>query len=371
MVDILWISPNLNHYKARFLNKLATQGSIRLTVLAGRSPVELGHASHDGEESFQRINVLADRNNFSFRPDVYIVLTKLILSRSFQVILMPAERKFLPLILYLSCMRFEGRYRIVTYNHPMAGASDRSPGSVKKNLVRFMFSLYDRVIFYTEKGRERAITRGLVRKSKAFFANNTLDTRDIWENYSFQVNESKDLTILFIGRLMPYRRLDILFDYFQELKRLCPRIRLVIIGDGPQSEWVQRMTEADPSIQWRGSIVDERRIAEEMRRAHLVFMPGASGLSVVHAFCYGKPYVTLASGPNHGPEIDYLVDRENGLLLKGDREVDCARIADLLLDREQYRIMCTAAFSTAQSLSVDKWCEKIVSALNFEEDQTR
>lgn len=361
----LWIAPNLNHYKIRFLSKLAKRGVIHLSVLAGRPLVEFGHSSLEDSDVFQRIDVTANRNNFAYHFEVYAVLTKLVRSRSFDVILMPAERKFLPLIIYLRCMSITGRYRLVTYNHPMTGMTGRPLTVSAKAFVRFIFFLYDRIIFYTEKGRERAIAQELVREDKAYFANNTLDTSDIWNHYAFEVNDSKVFTLLFIGRLVPRRRLDVLFDYFQELKKLLPDVRLVMIGDGPQSTDVKQMVAANSTIEWLGAIVDEKRIAEEMRRAHIVFMPGDSGLSVAHAFCYGKPYVTLSTCPAHGPEIDYLVDQVNGCLLSGERDSDCARIADLLLDRDRYQAMCTAAFNTARALSVELWCEKIEEALTF------
>jgi hypothetical protein len=35
MTRILWLSPNFNHYKARFLNNFAKEDGIDLTILTG------------------------------------------------------------------------------------------------------------------------------------------------------------------------------------------------------------------------------------------------------------------------------------------------------------------------------------------------
>jgi glycosyltransferase involved in cell wall biosynthesis len=365
MDNVLWLAPNLNHYKARFLSKLARRGQLILTVLSGRSLVELGHALHEGGDSFQRIDVTADRNNFAYRFKVYAVLWKLVRSRHFDVILMPAERKFLPLIIYLSCLRFVGRYRLVSYNHPMTGNALRPLLALNRYLVKFMFAMYDRIIFYTEKGRDRGIIQGLLKKNKAFFANNTLDTHEIWDHYNFEVNKSSDFTLLFIGRLIPRRRIEVLYDYFIQLKQMVPRLRLVIIGDGPESPKVHRMASFNPAIEWHGAIIDERLIAKVMKGVHLVFMPGDSGLSIVHAFSYGKPYVTLSTAKGHGPEIDYLEDGVNGLLLSGNHAADCYRIVELIQNQKRYEAMCISAFNTAKNLTVESWCEKIELALTF------
>ena len=35
MVKVLWLSPNFNHYKARFLNLLSQEAELELSVLRG------------------------------------------------------------------------------------------------------------------------------------------------------------------------------------------------------------------------------------------------------------------------------------------------------------------------------------------------
>ena len=52
-----------------------------------------------------------------------------------------------------------------------------------------------------------------------------------------------------------------------------------------------------------------------MKKASLVFVPGLSGLSINHAFAYGRPYATF-SAERHGPEINYLINGVNGFIIK-------------------------------------------------------
>jgi glycosyltransferase involved in cell wall biosynthesis len=139
-----------------------------------------------------------------------------------------------------------------------------------------------------------------------------------------------------------------LFEYYAELRK--HGIGLVVIGDGPERDRVANAVSRYPEIEWLGATDDEGVIAEQMRRTHLVFVPGHSGLSIVHSFCYGKPYVTLA-GRHHPPEIDYLEDRGNGLLLAGDFRENVAAIVGLLEDEQAYEGYCRRAFAT-QRLSI-------------------
>jgi glycosyltransferase involved in cell wall biosynthesis len=155
--------------------------------------------------------------------------------------------------------------------------------------------------------------------------------------------------------------IETLFEYYAELRR--HGIGLVIVGDGPERGRVLDAVSRFPEIEWLGAVDDERVIAEQMRRTHLVFVPGHSGLSIVHSFCYGKPYVTLA-GRHHPPEIDYLEDRRNGLFLAGTFQENVAAIVQLLGDEKAYEGYCQRAFEKARSLSVANWCERIESALS-------
>lgn len=360
---ILWIAPNLNHYKSRFLDQLAGRASLRLTVLTGQTIEKLGHKDLDCNISFERIDVSANRNNFALRFSVYKELIKQLAGHQFDVVLMPFERKFFPLVIFLRIVKLLFAYRFISYNHPLIPWKIESLKLHNRLLLQFYFSLYDRIVFYTEEGMKKVVGLGLIPKRKAFFANNTLDTDHIFRFSPFLVNYDREKTILFIGRLLSYRNLDLLFSYFDEMKRLIPHIRLVIIGDGPESGKVAKMADADSQITWRGSVIDEVKIAKDMRSSHVVFIPGHSGLSIVHAFCYGKPYMTLASYLRHPPEIDYLQDGVNGLLLRGDITADCRRIAAFLKDEHRYKKCCEAAYAKAISLSVENWCMRMEYAL--------
>ena len=80
---------------------------------------------------------------------------------------------------------------------------------------------------------------------------------------------------------------------------------------------VKTALKSDTSINWHGTLIDEADIAPIMKNASLVFIPGHSGLSVNHAFSYGRPYITL-QGPSHAPELEYLDENKNGFVLDGN-----------------------------------------------------
>ena len=361
---ILWIAPNLNHYNARFLHRLVERTGLRITVYAGQQQPDIGHRPHEGVVRFATVVSQARKGNFSFRLSVFRDLWRLVRSGGFDVVLMPLEIKHLPIILYLFTMQSLFGYHLVTYNHPLSPGRGSVGRLIHGGAARLLFGLYDRVIFYTEKARDEAVARRCLPVRKAFFANNTLDTDEIWQDFEFQVNTSEPKVLLFIGRLMPNKRWDLLLKYYESLKELLPGLRLNIIGDGPEAPLVREAAAADPGITWQGAVVNEAAIRAHMAAAHLVLVPGDTGLSIVHAFAYGKPYVTLPS-LEHGPEIAYLLHGANGLMLSGEIWRDRETIASLLRDDDRYAAMCRAAFETAQGLSIEHWCRAIEAALDF------
>ena len=90
-----------------------------------------------------------------------------------------------------------------------------------------------------------------------------------------------------------------------------------------------------------------------------MFVPGTSGLVINHAFAYGKPFITISNGVKHPPEIDYLEDGVNGLLLGDDFDINVNRIKNLVTDSEQLNRFQVAAFVKAKEISATAWCDSI------------
>ena len=99
-----------------------------------------------------------------------------------------------------------------------------------------------------------------------------------------------------------------------------------------------------------------------MKNASIVFIPGHSGLSVNHAFAYGRPYVTL-QGPSHAPELGYLTHGKDGFLLDDDINTNINKIAELLKNKEVLNQFCENARQRGKELSVEKWVEQMKHGL--------
>src|SRR5439155_20640401 len=92
-------------------------------------------------------------------------------------------------------------------------------------------------------------------------------------------------------------------------------------------------------IKYIGPKFDQEKVPYFML-SKLFLMPGVVGLAVLDAFALAVPLVTTAV-PGHGPEIDYLDDGTNGILVHQVQSlVAYARtVADLLRYEYQRRLI--------------------------------
>ena len=364
MLKILWLSPNFNHYKARFLNHLAKEKDVELTIFSGSGRSNMGDKELDEVWSFNQIKVDVPKKMFGRSNEVKKKLTTCF--NDYDWVLIPAEKKNLPLFLYaLKLKKANPSVQLFSYNHSMLKSSNGILGFLDFKLTRFFNKHLDRVVFYSEDACEKAIQNKLVDSSKAYWANNTIDDIEIAKYYTYQLPPEDTLRILFIGRLIPSKRVSDVISYFKKLKQKHQSLKLEIIGDGPEKTIVKEAVEHDNDIIWHSTLVDEAEIAPIMSRASLVFIPGLSGLSINHAFAYGRPYLTLKAD-KHGPEISYLDQSENGYILNHNEDENINVISELLKDRELLIRFCDNAKSKGEQLSVKKWVSQLKSSLLHE-----
>ncbi|WP_435412935.1 glycosyltransferase family 4 protein [Psychroserpens mesophilus] len=359
MTKLLWIAPSLNFYKARFLNLLSKE--LDLFVVAGKLHTKDGHAPLDEQLQFKVINVNAVERQFSWSPRVIFKTVKAIRKERPDKVLMPAEKKHLPLIMVLALLKPWLGIELISYNHSHL----RSNKSLKLDffLSRWVFSWYDTLVFYTQHCYDFAIKHHLVNKNKAHWVSNTLDDTEIKSLYTFNYPPAKNMGLLFIGRLVEKKRLDILLNYYKTLSQHLPDLMLHIIGDGPMASMVQEESKANPRIICYGSLTNEKELSEIFAQSALVFVPGHSGLSINHAFFYGRPYVTFKSA-TQPPEFNYIEDDVNGLVLQyGQDTQNLERLKELLGQPKKLQNFCEEAYAKGKQLSIENWVKKMATLL--------
>lgn len=221
----------------------------------------------------------------------------------------------------------------------------------------------DAVILYTP-GVAADLARSGFDPTRIFIAPNSLDLGPIdaataaWPDdrvarFLGERDGTPGRLIVFLSRLEPDKRVDLLLEAFRTVSASRPDLRLVILGDGPARASLERMASAlgiATRVRFEGAVYDEDRIAPWMRGALCMAYPGPIGLSLMHAFAYGVPVLTHGDRQGHGPEIEALVDGSNGLLVpRDDAAALAAAIGSLADDRPRRDRLAAEASRTLRA----------------------
>lgn len=157
---------------------------------------------------------------------------------------------------------------------------------------------------------------------------------------------------LFIGRLVADKGLDRALTAFADLFAHFPTARLVIAGDGPERENLERQTtelRLTDSVEFLGA-VPPAKVPHLINEATLVLIPSrleGFGLVALEAAWMARPVVATRVGGL--PEL--VVHKETGLLVEsGDRAAMASAISSLLHDRERAVQMGQSGRLRAQNL---------------------
>jgi lipopolysaccharide/colanic/teichoic acid biosynthesis glycosyltransferase len=165
-------------------------------------------------------------------------------------------------------------------------------------------------------------------------------------------------TVLFVGRLVPYKGVDVLLRALPGLG-----VRVTIVGDGPCRASLERLAAelgvAD-RVTFAGQIPDEARL-EAYRAADVCVLPSVSrqeafGMVQVEAMLSGLPVVSTAL-PTGVPWVNQ--DGETGLIVApGDAAALRAALASLAASPERRRRMGAQARARAlATFTADRMCD--------------
>lgn len=125
----------------------------------------------------------------------------------------------------------------------------------------------------------------------------------------------KPLQILFVGRMITLKGVDMLLDAMAELRKQHLPVQLTLVGDGPQhSEWVHKAAQLQlvDVVHFTGALPFDG-VAQAMQQCHVFCLPSireSGGAVLLEAMACARPVVAVAHG---GPAE--IVDDEVGKAL--------------------------------------------------------
>jgi glycosyltransferase involved in cell wall biosynthesis len=248
-------------------------------------------------------------------------------------------------------------------------------GALRSAPRRMLARLADACVFYNFRGRSMYVDAGLD-PAKLFVAPNSIDsaraTLDDSRIASLRaLGASPNVpTALFIARLSPERKVEQLIEATESVLQTGRAMQLVIIGDGSAAPALRSLVAArglSDRVFFTGALYDESSLAPWFDLARLVVLPSYTGLSLLHAFCYGRAVLTSDALDASMPESEALVPGVNGALFRSGDVADLARkMSELLFDEPRCHAMGAAARKTVdQTYNLDRMVDGLASAARY------
>lgn len=208
--------------------------------------------------------------------------------------------------------------RIVLWGHGWYGRESFSKTIIKK----VYYALSDRILVYGDRAKQLMEKQGINSK-KIFVVHNSLDyeqQQDVIKHLPLSnpiQNHFKNEypCIIFTGRLMPPKRIDMILEALSQLKREKTIINCVFVGDGPEKQNLESIVSRlnlKNQVWFYGACYDELIIGSLYWHADLCVSPGNVGLTAIHSLTYGCPVVTHNDFANQMPEFEAIIPGKTG-----------------------------------------------------------
>ena len=205
--------------------------------------------------------------------------------------------------------------------------------SLLKKFFRVLFlRLADINILYENRAKNLLIKSGFDKKTLEVIYN-SLDY-DKQLNLFKKLEKKKDSNqlfkkkmpiIVFIGRLTKKKNIDILIKSVGIINKNNPKVNLLLIGEGPQKKELELLsikTLNKSNFLFYGKLYDENKIAELLYKSSICVSPGNIGLTAIHSLSYGTPVASHKNLNFQMPEVESIIDGENGFLFKENDIID-------------------------------------------------
>lgn len=349
-VRVAWLMAVVAHYRVPLANALADMDGLDVTVYAGQEApgVSVQDASSELEAEVRRTwNVRTSRRRARV---AYTVGWLGMLMGRYDVLLISEATSNVAHWMLVALRRLFGA-RIVIIGQIRVRESD---GGLARRLRPLLARSVDGLVAYTEDGRAQALAWGLS-PERIIAMGNTIDVAEARRARSSlgdgataalrQRLGAGGLVLLYVGRPVRDKRLDVAIDAVLSLKERGADVHLVVVGDGPLRGEFQQRADGSERIHFVGALYEQAELAPYFALADFVCIPGAVGLAINHAFAYGVPLLTARSD-RHGPEMALARHGHNAWIVERcDAHAFAEAIEALSADPERIRSLRAGAES--------------------------
>lgn len=342
-MNILIFQEKLPHYRIDIFNEIGSRDFIDLTIV---------HTSKSNQSLSNKFKeIILPRNHFG--PFKHVKGLENYIDRADYVVLM-FDLKWSYLYRYMLSKK---RKKIVLWG---IGISSAKGLKQKKfiDIVRFYFvSRYKALILYSNGVANYYLKNG-ISENKIFVANNTIKVRKI-KNI-----KQKPKDILFIGTINKRKKLeDLILAFSNILNKINKNINLNIVGDGEmltQYKELVKEKNIDTRVIFHGRIESQEELALLFSTTLLSISLGQAGLSILHSFSFGVPFMCYNNAINGG-ELENIKNEVTGLITtEKDLEMDLINILNSPAKLREMSVNCYNLYWKTRT--VEQFADKFIKA---------
>ena len=182
--------------------------------------------------------------------------------------------------------------------------------------------------------------------------------------------KNEELDILYAGRLIEHKNVDVLIKAINIVKKEIPDIKCGVIGDGPERERLERLSKdlgLENNVKFFGFLEKSEDVLAYMKSSKVFILPSTregSPVTAVEANACGLPVITV-DHPNNGT-VSLIKEGENGFICELNEESMAEKIVLLLADESLRSQMSKRSVEHAKRYDwnvITRDLEKIYGAL--------
>lgn len=210
--------------------------------------------------------------------------------------------------------------KVIFWGHGIYGNENKAKLFFRKIFLR----LADHNLVYEKRAKKIMLEHGF-QQNKISVVYNSI-------NYRQQLNLFKELgkgkknsifknnypVLLFIGRLTKQKKINQLIEAVLILNQKS-NYNLLIIGEGEEKPYLEKLAQGlikKNKCIFYGQSYDEDEISSLIYNSDLTVSPGNIGLTAIHSLSYGTPVCSHSNLSNQMPEVESIIEGENGFLFR-------------------------------------------------------
>lgn len=144
--------------------------------------------------------------------------------------------------------------------------------------------------------------------------------------------------IIFVGRLLSHKNVDVLLNAIEILKKKDPNISLLVVGEGPEKENLEKLNvdlKITSNVSFLGFIEDHKELYSLIKASKVFVLPSTRegfGIAVIEANACGLPVITIDNDHNGAREL--IINNENGMVCALDKDTLADTIEKALNDKK-------------------------------------